>query len=136
MAITFDDLTAAINALRQEIPGMIAPGISSLRTEIDGAMHRLNDAALVKIRQHSTFTAQQVTSEVDVKSPSAAVGFQAEQDRLNTILHAEQNRLTGLVDKLSSDVNTAAEKVSTVADGKLDEVAIALIEQRPQNSVQ
>ena len=49
MAITFDDLTAAINSLRQKIPGMLAPSITSLRTEIDAAMHRLSDAALIEI---------------------------------------------------------------------------------------
>ena len=122
MAITFDDLTAAINSLRQETPGMIAPGIASLRTEIDGAMRRRHDAALVEIRQHSSSTALQVTSEVDAKFQSAAVGFETEQACLNTILHAQHSSLTSLVDKLSIDVQAVIEKVSTVSDGKLDEV--------------
>ena len=130
MAITFDDFTAALNSLRQEIPGMIAPGIVSLRTDIDAAMRCLNDAALVEIRQHSSSTAQQVTSEVDARFQSAAVGFQAEQNRLDTIVGNEHNRLTSLVDKLSIDVKAAVEKVPTVADGKLNEVATALIEQQ------
>ena len=113
MAMYFDDLKIETNALRQEIPGMVAPGIANLRTEIDGAMHHLNDAAIVEIRQHVSSTAQQVTSEVDVKFQNAAVGFQAEQERLNTILHAEHIRLTSLVDKLSADVRAAVEKVSS-----------------------
>ena len=58
MAITYDDLQGAMNALRQEIPGLIAPSILSLRAEVDGAMQRLNDAALVEIRQHTTGATQ------------------------------------------------------------------------------
>ena len=85
MAITFDDLTAAINSLRQEIPGVLAPSIAGLRTEIDVAMHRLNDAALIEIRQYTASTAQHITTAVDARLQSAAVGFEAEQGRLNGI---------------------------------------------------
>ena len=130
MAITYDDLQGAMNALRQEIPGLIAPSILSLRTEVDGAMHRLNDAALVEIRQHTTGAKQEMTEAVDAKFQSAAVGFEAEQARLSGILQTEHRRLTEMVDKLSQDVQSAVEKVATVSGGKLDEVATTLIEQK------
>ena len=126
MAITFDDLASAMNSLRGEIPGLIAPSISGLRSQIDSAV----GAALVEIRQQSATTAQHVTSAVGEQFQSAATGFTNEQDRLNKILHAEQNRLTALLDQLTIDVRTSVEKVSAVSDGKLDEVATALVEQR------
>ena len=125
-AITFDDLASAMNALRQEIPGLIAPSISGLRSEIDTAV----GAALVEIRQQSATTAQHVTSAVDEQFQSAATGLTNEQDRLNNILHAEHHRLSALLDQLTIDVRTSVEKVFAVTDGKLDEVATALLEQR------
>ena len=62
MAITFDGLQAALSALRQEIPGLIAPAISSLRTEIGKSQQVQNDAVLVEIRQQAASSATQVTS--------------------------------------------------------------------------
>ena len=38
--------------------------------------------------------------------------------------------MTTLVDQLSIDLKTAVDKISTVSDGKLDEVASALIGQK------
>ena len=132
MAMTFDDLTSALNALRQEIPGLIAPAISSLRTEIGKSQLVQNDAVLVEIRQQAASSAAQVTSEVDVKVQSASAGLQAEQTRLNDILRSERTRLTDLVDKLSAEVNEAVHKVFTVSEGKLDQVATVLLGSKPR----
>ena len=90
MAITFDDLQGAMNSLLQEIPGLIAPSIAGLCTEIDNAV----GAALLEIRQQSTATAQQVTSAVTEQFHSASICFHEEQDRLNGILHEEHSGLT------------------------------------------
>ena len=64
-------------------------------------MHRLNDAVLVEIRQHTGGAAQQVSEAVEAKFQSAALGLEAEQTRLNGILQAEHSKLTEIVDKLS-----------------------------------
>ena len=51
MAITFDDLQAAMNSIRQEIPVIVAPqiaeSITGLRSEIDVTV----SAALTEVRQ-------------------------------------------------------------------------------------
>ena len=130
MAITFDDLQSALNSLCLEIPGLIAPAISSLRTEIGKSQEVQNDAMRVEIRQQAASSAAQVTSEVDAKFQSASAGFQAEQTRLNDILRSEHTRLTDLVNKLSTEVNEAVHKVSTVSEGKLDQVVTVLLEQQ------
>ena len=115
MAITYDDLQGAMNLLRGEIPGLIAPSIAGLRIEIDNTV----GAALLEIRQQSTATAQQVTSAVTEQFQSASIGLHEEQDRLNGILHEEHNRLTVLLgqqqsvlDQLIIDGTASVEKVS------------------------
>ena len=73
---------------------------------------------------------------VDERFQHASTGFSAEQERLNGIMHAEHERLTQaqtgfeqVLEKLKTDVTSAVEKISAVSDGKLDEVATALVEQ-------
>ena len=133
MAIIFDDLTSAMNSLLQEIPGLVAPSISGLRSEIDITV----TAALAEVRQQSATTAQQVSCAVDEQLQKTATGFTSEQERLNNIRRAEHDRLIQvlemnlqLLDQLSIEVKATVEKVATVGDGKLDEVTTAIIEQR------
>ena len=73
---------------------------------------------------------------VDKRFQHASTGFSEEQERLNGILHTEQERLTQIqttieqtLEKLKTDVETAVEKMAAVSDGKLDEVATALVDQ-------
>ena len=84
----------------------------------------------VEINQQATSSTAQVSSEVDAKFESASAGFLSEQTRLNDILQAEHSRLTELVDNLSAEVRDAVLKVSTVSEGKLDQVATAILEQQ------
>ena len=68
---------------------------------------------------------------MDEQCQKASAGFTSEQERLNKILHAEHDRLNKqLFDQLSIEVKATVEKVGAVSDGKLDEVASAIIEQR------
>ena len=74
---------------------------------------------------------------VDERFQYASTGSSEEQERLNGIIHAEQERLTKtqtgieqMLEKLKTDVNTAVEKMAAVGDGKLDDIATALIEQQ------
>ena len=107
MAITCAELPSALNALRLEIPGHIAPAISSLHTEIGKSQIVQNDAMRVEIRQQAAASTAQVTTEVDAKFENASAGFQAEQTHLNKIMAAEHTRLNDLVNKLSTEVNEA-----------------------------
>ena len=77
MLITFEDVQAAMDFLHQDIPGVRPPGIQGLRTKISDALHRHNDAALDKTRQHTAGAAHTVTESVDAKFQSAALGFEA-----------------------------------------------------------
>ena len=134
---TLGDFEGAMNALRAEISGIVAPqiaaSITGLRTEVGVSV----TAALSELRQHGETTAQQVSVAVDERFQHASTGFSEEQDRLNGIIHAEQERLTKtqtgieqMLEKLKTDVNTAVEKMAAVGDGELDDIATALIEQQ------
>ena len=134
---TLDDLQGAVNALRAEISGIVAPqiaaSITSLRSEVDVTV----TSALDELRQHSETTTQRVSVAVDERFQHASTCFSAQQERLNGIMRAEHDRLTQapavaeqLLEKLRVDVTTAVEKMGAVSDGKLDEVATAIIEQR------
>ena len=112
MAITIGDLEAALAALRLEIPGQITTAISSLRTEIGKSQGVQNDT---------------MRAEADTKFESASEGFLSEQKRLNDILQGQHSRLTELVDSLSAEVRDAVLKVSAVSEGKLDQVATAIL---------
>ena len=92
-------------------------------------MRRLNDMALVEIKQQSSSASQSIMEEMGVKLESAQVGFQAEQSRLNALLEATQTRVNDLVTDLEAKVNTTVEKLAAASGGKLDRVAMLLVEQ-------
>ena len=94
MAITFDDLQSALNAFRLEIPGLIAPAISSLRTDIGKSQVVQHEAMRVEISQQAASSGTQVTTEVDAKFESASAGFQAEQARINNLSPPSKRGLT------------------------------------------
>ena len=71
MAVSIGFFQAAMNSLRAEIPGVIAPMLQALRDGIDVGMHRLNDAALVEIMQHGASVTQLVTEAADASFKSA-----------------------------------------------------------------
>ena len=75
MAITFDDLQGAMNSLRQEIPGHIAPhiaaSITGLRSEIDVTV----TAALAEVRQQNETITQQVSVAVHEQFQKVSAGF-------------------------------------------------------------
>ena len=137
MAITFDDLQAAMESLRQEIPGLVASqlaaSITGLRSEIDVTV----SAALADVRQQNETTTQRVSVVVDEQFQKASAGYTAEQERVNGILRAEHDRLTQvlsenkqLLDQLSVEVKATVDKIGAVSEGELDQVASALIEQQ------
>ena len=134
---TLDDLQGAVNALRAETAGIVAPqmaaSITSLRSEVDVTVTAARD----ELRQHSETTTQRVSVAVNELFQNASIGFSTGQERLNGIWRGEHDRLTRqievnkqLLEKLSVEVRTAVEKMSAVSDGKLDEVSTAIIEQR------
>ena len=65
MALTFEDLRGAMNSLRAEIPGLVAPqiaeSITDLRPEVDVTV----SAALTELRQQNETTTQRVSVAVD-----------------------------------------------------------------------
>ena len=63
MAVTIGDLTAAISELRNEVTGMV----QTSRAEVDVAMRRLNDMALVEIKQQSSSASTSIVEEKGVK---------------------------------------------------------------------
>ena len=126
-----------MNALRSEISGIVAPqiaaSITTLRSEIDTTVM----AALSEVRSHSETMSQSVSGGVEERFQHAAAGFSAEQQRLNDLMHVEHERLARaqpaiavLLAKLKVDVETAVGKLSAVSDGKLEQVASVLVEQR------
>ena len=90
---TLGDLEGAMNSLRAEIAGIVAPQIAAsitvLRTEVGVSV----TGALAELRQHSETTAKQVSVVVDARFQHASKGLSDEQKRLNGI-QAEQERLT------------------------------------------
>ena len=72
MVITFGDLQRAMNSLRQEIPGLVAPSIAAsitgLRSEIDVTV----TAALTEVRQQNETTTQRVSVAVEQQFQKAS----------------------------------------------------------------
>ena len=75
---TLGDLEGAMNSLRAEIAGIVAPqiaaSITGLRTEVVVSV----TAARAELRQHGETTAQQVIVAVDVRFQHASTGFSEE----------------------------------------------------------
>ena len=134
---TFQDLEGAMSSLRVEISGIVAPQIAAsvtgLRSEIDVRV----SAALGEVRTHGETITQRVSVAVEERFQNASAGFSAEQARLNGLMHVEHERLTQahaatkqLLAQLKAEVDATVEKMAAVSDGKLEEVAASIIEQR------
>ena len=91
---TLGKLEGAMNALRAEITGIVAPQIAASITGHRAEVGATVTAALAELRQHSDTTAQQVSVAVDERFQHASTGFSEEQERLNGIMHLEHERLT------------------------------------------
>ena len=127
---TIQDLEAAMNALRSEIPTImalqIAASVTALRNEVEGSVN----AALAELRQHSASTAQQISDGVQTQFRQAATGFSEEQERVRAQLQAGQERITATqtimeetLETLQKNLDEAVMKLASVSDGKLDEIA-------------
>ena len=91
---TIQDIEAAMNSLRAEVPSIIAPliaaSVTALRNEVGGSVA----AALAELRQHSATTAQQVAGAVQTQFQQAATGFS--DDRRRCALSSKRGKIGSL----------------------------------------
>ena len=134
---SLQDLEGAVNALRGEISGIVAPQIAASITSFRAEIGTTVTAAPSELRSHSETISQRVSVAVEERLQHASTGLSAEQQRLNALMHKEHERLTQaqvaieeLLATLKVDVETAVGKLSAVSDGKLEQVASVLIEQQ------
>ena len=140
---TIQDIEAAMNSLRAEVPSIIAPliaaSVTALRNEVGGSVA----AALAELRQHSASTTQQVADAVQTQFQQAATGFSDEQAQTRAQLQAGQDRITAESSRvtttqtvieetlrtLQSNLDGAVAKLASVSDGKLEGIAAELVSQ-------
>ena len=125
-----------MNALRSEVPTIMAPhiaaSITALRNEVEGSV----TSALAELRQHSAGTAQQISDGVQTQFSQAATGFSEEQERVKVQLQAGQERITATqtimeetLKTLQKNLDEAVQKLASVSDGKLSDIAEKLVSQ-------
>ena len=104
-----DDLAGAMNGLRGEIPGIVAPLVAGLRGEITSAFKDLHDRSLVEINTQITVLKDQVeaTRQATVAEIQRVTGDKLEA--ANAAFVAEQARLTTSVTELQRAIDTVGQ---------------------------
>ena len=118
MAVTVQDMQSAI-----------AAAIGGLRSDLTTEFTSVRDSATAareETRQQFITEKDAVGATVTERLESASKGFRDEQTRVNGLLERIQREL----EEMKSEIQTAIQKVETVSDGKLNEVATTLVAQQ------
>ena len=127
-AVTQNDLIAALNGLRTEVPGLVQPLLFGLRQEISDSLKSLNDRAIEDIAGQVRTFAEKVEVQHASLAQTSDIAVTAQLRLANESFNTEQRRVATLVEQLRVDI-------SQVAHGKLEEIPALLFKHEAQYNI-
>ena len=95
--ITQNDLIAALNTLRSEVPGLVQPTLFGLRQEISDSLKSLEDRAIEEIAGQVQTLAEKVEVQQATLAQTIEAAVTAQLTLANESFNTEQRSVTTLV---------------------------------------